>query len=73
MMIDVPKNYVKLQQRVQLVRNEDKTDYSMGEDGGLFYKNILCIPNVQELENKLMYGSHNTIFIILEVTRCTKI
>ena len=39
-----------------------KTDYSMGEDGGLFYKKKLCVPNVQELKKKLMYESHNTIF-----------
>ena len=62
MMIDAQKNDVKLQQRVQLVENGDKTDYSIKEDGGLYYKNILCVPNVQELKTKLMYESHNTVF-----------
>ena len=62
LMIDAHKNNVKLQQRLQLVRNGDKTDYSIEEDGGLFYKNILCAPNVQELKKKLMYESHNTVF-----------
>ena len=62
MMIDSQKNDVKLQQRVQLVRNGDKTDYSIEEDGGFYYKNILCLPNVQELKKKLMYESHNTVF-----------
>ena len=33
------KNEVKLQKRIQLVRNGDKSDYSVEEDGGLFYKN----------------------------------
>ena len=61
-MIDAQKNDVKLQQRVQLVRNGYKTDYSIEEDGGLYYKNILCVPNVQELKNKFMYESHNTVF-----------
>ena len=61
MMIDAQKNYVKLQQRVQLVENGDKTDYSIKGDGGLYYKNILCVPNVQELKMKLMYESHNTV------------
>ena len=46
MMIGAQKNDVKLQQRLQLVRNGDKFDYSIEEDGGLFYKNILCVPNV---------------------------
>ena len=46
MMIDAQKNDVKLQQRVQLVRNGDKTDYFITDDGGLYYKNRLCVPNV---------------------------
>ena len=56
------KNDVKLQQMVQLVRNGDKTDYSIEEDKGLCYKNILCVLNVQELKMKLMNESHNTVF-----------
>ena len=52
MMIYAQKNDVKLQQMVQLVRNGNETDYSIKEDGGLFYKNRLCVPNVQELKKK---------------------
>ena len=62
MIIDAQKNDVKLQQRVQLVRNGDKTDYSIEGDGGLYYKSKLCVPNFQELKKKLMYESHNTVF-----------
>ena len=62
MMIDAKKNDVKLQQRVQLVRNGDKTDYSIEENGGFYYNSKLCVPNVQELKNKLMYKIHNTVF-----------
>ena len=62
MMIDAQKNDVKLQQMVQLVRNGDKIDYSIEKDGGLFYKNRLCVLNVQELKTKLMNESHNTVF-----------
>ena len=62
MMMDAQKNDVKLQQIVQLVRNGNETDYSIEEDGGLFYKNRLCVSNVQELKKKLMYESHNTVF-----------
>ena len=62
MIIDAQKNDVKLQQRVQLVRNRDQTDYSIKDDGGLCYKSRLCIPNVQELKKKLMNESRNTIF-----------
>ena len=62
MMIDSKKNDVKLQQSVQLVRNGYKTDYSIDGDGGLYYKNRLCVPNVQEMKKKLMYESHSTVF-----------
>ena len=46
MMIDAQKNDVKLPQRVQLVENGDKTDYSINGDGGFYYKSRLCVPNV---------------------------
>ena len=47
MMIGAIKNDVKLQQMVQLVRNGNETNYYIKEYGGLFYKNKLCVPNVQ--------------------------
>ena len=46
MIINAQANDVKLQQRVQLVSNGDKTDYSIKDYGGLYYKSILCVPNV---------------------------
>ena len=45
-MIDAHKSNVKLQQSVQLVRNGEKTDYFMEDDGSLLYKNRLCVSNV---------------------------
>ena len=62
MMIDAQKDDVKLQERVQLVNKGDKTNYSINDDGGLYYKSRLCVSNVQELKKKLMYESHNTVF-----------
>ena len=64
MMIDAQENDVMLQQKVQLVSNGDKIDYSMKEDGGLYYKSRLRVPNVQELKKKLMHESHNIVFTI---------
>ena len=62
MIIDAQKDDVKLLERIQLVSNGDKTDYSINDDGGLYYKTRLCVPNVQDLKRKLMYESHNTLF-----------
>ena len=73
MMIDAQKNDVKLQQMVQLVKNGDNQLFYKIY-GGLYYKNRLCVPSVQEMKKKLMYEA--TILYspcILEVTRCTKI
>ena len=39
MMINAQKNNVKLQKRVQLVENGDKTGYFIKGDGGLYHKN----------------------------------
>ena len=64
MIINAQENDVKLQGIVQLVRNGDKTDYSIEGVGGLYYKNKLCVPNVQELKKKLMNESHNILFTI---------
>ena len=52
MLIDTQKDDVKLQERVQLVSNGDKTDYYINDDGGLNYKSILCVPNIQEVKKK---------------------
>ena len=62
MIRDAQKNDVKLQEVVQIIRNGDKTDYFIDENGGLFYNSRLCVPNDMELKNKLMYESHNTVF-----------
>ena len=62
MIRDAQKKDVKLQEILQLVRNGNKTDYFIDENGGLFYKSRLCVPNDMELKKKLMYESHNTVF-----------
>ena len=57
-----PTHDIKLQERVQLVSNGDKTCYYINDDDGLYYKIRLCVSNVHELKKKLMYESHNTVF-----------
>ena len=34
----------------------------MVDDGGLYYKNRLCLPANKELKKKLMHEAHNTVF-----------
>ena len=62
MIVDAQKNDTKLQEIVQLVSTGDKTDYVIDESGGLLYKSRLCVPNVMDLKNKILYESHNNVF-----------
>ena len=62
MIRDAQENDAKLQKVVQLVRKGDKTNYFIDENGGLFYKSRLCVPDGMELKKKLMYESHITVF-----------
>ena len=51
-----------MQKKVQLVRDSDKTGFSVKEDGSLYFHNRLCVPADNELKKKLLYESHNTVF-----------
>ena len=62
MIIDAQKNDVELQQKIQLVKDGSKTEYSMGEDGGIYHKDRLCVSTIKGVKNKLLHEAHNTIF-----------
>ena len=62
MVIDAQKSDEELQKKVQLVKDNDKTDFSVKEDGSLYFHNRLCVPTDNELKKKLLYEAHNTIF-----------
>ena len=48
--------------KVQLVKDSDKTDFSVKEDGSLYFHNRLCVPADNELKKKLLYEAHTTVF-----------
>ena len=64
MIVDAQKDDVELQKKVQLVREGVKTDYSVKENGEVYYNNILCVLYDKEVKNKLLYEVHNTVFTI---------
>ena len=45
-----------------MVRDGDKTDFSVKEVGSLYFQNILCVPDDKELKKKLIFEAHNTVF-----------
>ena len=62
MTVNAQKNDDKLQELAQLVSTGDKTDFAIDGNGGLLYKNRLCVPNDMEMKKKILYESHNTVF-----------
>ena len=74
MIIDAQKNDEEMQKKVPLVRDGDKIDFSVKEDGSLYFQNRLCVPVVNELKKKLLLKLIiRYLPRILEVTRCTRI
>ena len=62
MMISAQKNDVELQKKVQMVRDGDKTDFSIKEAESLYLQDRLCVPDDKELKKKLLFETHNTVF-----------
>ena len=62
MIIDAQKNDDKMQKMVQMVKDGDKTDFSVKEAGSLRFHNRLCVPYDKELKKKLLFEAQNTVF-----------
>ena len=62
MIIDAQKNDEEMQKKVQMVRDGDKTGFSIKEDGSLYFQDRLCVPYDKELKKKLLFAAHNTVF-----------
>ena len=45
-----------------MARKGVKTDYSVKENGEVYYNNRLFVPDDKEVKNKLLYEAHNTVF-----------
>ena len=45
-----------------MVRDGDKTEFSVKEAGSLYFQNRLCVPDDKELKKKLLFEAHNTVF-----------
>ena len=62
MIIDAQKKDEELKKKVQLVRDNDKTDFSVREDRSLYFQNRLCVPADNEPEKELLHEAHNSVF-----------
>ena len=48
--------------KIQLVKYGGKTEYPMGEDGGIYHKGKLYVSADKGVKNKLLHDAHNTVF-----------
>ena len=62
MIIDAQKNDEEMKKKVQMVRDGDKTRFSVKEKGILYFQDRLCVPDDKELKKKLLFEAHNTTF-----------
>ena len=62
MIIDAQKKDEELKKKVQLVRDNDKTDFLVREDGSLYFQNRLCVPADNEPKKELLHEAHNSVF-----------
>ena len=62
MIIDAQKKDEELKKKVQLVRDNDKTDFSVREDRSLYFQNRLCVPVDNEPKKELLHEAHNSVF-----------
>ena len=45
-----------------MVKDGNKTDFSVKEAESLYFPNRLCVPDDKELKKKLLFEAHNTVF-----------
>ena len=62
MIIDAQKNDEEMHKKVHMVKDGDKTNFSVKEVGSLYFQNRLCVPDDKELKKKLLFEAHNTVF-----------
>ena len=45
-----------------MVKDGDKTNFSIKETGSLYFQNILCVLGDKEIKKKLLFEAQNTVF-----------
>ena len=73
MIIYTQKNDEELQKKLQMVRDGDKTEFSVKEAGSMYFQNRLCVLDDKEIKKKLLFRLIiRYLPCILEVIRCTR-
>ena len=62
MIKDSQRHDAKLSDKATQVRQGDNSEYTIANDGALYYKNRLCVPNSVDLKQEVLKEAHNTRF-----------
>jgi hypothetical protein len=64
----------KIQEIKRNIKEEKSTGFSESEDGVLWFKGRICVPNVKELKDKILREAHESAYSIHPGgIRCTMI
>ena len=61
MIIDAQKNDKKLQEKIQLIKDGVESEFSIKEDGSLYFRDRLCVPTDNERKKELLHEAHNSV------------
>ena len=62
MIIDAQKNDKELQEKIQLIKDGVESEFSVKEDGSLYFRDRLCVLTDSELKKELLHEDHNLVF-----------
>ena len=62
MIIDAQKNDKKLQEKIPLIKDGVESEFSVKEDGSLYFRDRLCMSVDSELKKELLHEAHNSVF-----------
>ena len=62
MIIDAQINDKELQEKIQMIKDGVESEFSIKEDGSLYFRDRLCVPADSELRKELLHEAHNSVF-----------
>ena len=62
MIIDTQRNGIELQEKIQLIKDGVESEFSVKEDGSLYFRDRLCVLVDSELKKDLLHEAHNSVF-----------
>jgi hypothetical protein len=54
----------KIQEIKRNIKEEKSPDFSVEEEGMLWYKGRICVPNIKELNDKILHEAHESAYSI---------